>query len=242
MSHHPGSASPTAVHAPVLLGAAALLLALVVPLALAGADSGDPRATASASVAKQVKKLKGQVAQLQQQVNNLSLKTGPPGPPGPPGTPGTPGGAIGPAGGDLTGDYPNPEIAPNAVGTDEVANESLTGADVSGLTGADVGGLTGGNITNGSLTAFDISPVNINPSRDPVSMATGTCTSEASSGPTVDLGDLVMVVPPDNMPSGFVAFGEFTDTEDNAEFRICNFSGGTVDPPNMVFRIFVLRP
>lgn len=222
-----------------MLGAAALLLLVVVPVALAGGEEGDPRATASVGVAKQVKKLKTQVAQLRKQVNSLSLQTGPQGAQGPPGIPG---GANGPAGGDLTGDYPDPGIAANAVGTDEVVNDSLTGADVSGLTSADVGGLIGGDITDGSLTLSDLSPLVFAPTRDPGSMATGTCTSEVSSGAGVDLGDLVMVVPPDTMPSGFFAFGEVTDTEDAAEFRICNFSGATVDPPEMVFWMFLLDP
>lgn len=72
----------------------------------------------------------------------------------------------GPAGGDLTGTFPNPQIGTNAVGADEVADGSLTGADIdestlSGVDAARVGGAepcrTDGTLT---LTTSQFPPSN----------------------------------------------------------------------------------
>jgi hypothetical protein len=49
-----------------------------------------------------------------------------PGPQGPQGPPGPPGPATGVAGGDLTGNYPDPQIAAGAVGTSELGDFSIT--------------------------------------------------------------------------------------------------------------------
>jgi len=145
--------------------ASAVLVLLVVQIAVAREDAGaDPKASASAPVRQQVTKLKRQLAQLRQQVQNIQLQ------PGPPGQQGAPGPSTGPAGGDLAGNFPNPQIAANAVGSPEVLDQSLTTDDLgpnsvassevfdTSLTVDDLGTASVGSseAINNSLTSDDI--------------------------------------------------------------------------------------
>jgi hypothetical protein len=94
----------------ISLFAASILAVFVMPTAFAS----------GASLRQQVKSLKQRVAALESRQTGTSTTT----------NNNTSARPVGPAGGDLTGDYPNPTIVGNSLGGAEVVDGSLTGADV----------------------------------------------------------------------------------------------------------------
>ena len=112
------------------LGATALFAALVIPLSVATARDPGPGARASASVKKQIKKLRGQVAALQEQIGAVEKQPGPTGSRGATGEQGPPGPSTGPAGGDLSGTFPDPSIADGAVTAPKLGPDAVTTAKI----------------------------------------------------------------------------------------------------------------
>jgi hypothetical protein len=153
---------------------------LVAQVAIAQGGTSDPKARASASITRQLAKLKAKVRQLQAEIDSVSKQQGPPGPQGLQGLrglqgdQGPPGPSTGPAGGDLTGSYPNPDIAANAVTGAEVFNSSLTASDL----GANSVGNS--EIVDGSIDSTELATV-------PSARVRRTATQSISSSTLTDI-------------------------------------------------------
>lgn len=166
MNSEPQRRSTTGQRAPIVLSSVALVVAVLgaTPLGQAAGDrisNAVPFAKSAgfAKVSGNAAKLNGRRSTLSGAPGTIPVvgmdgrlpaglgAVGPRGPQGERGLqgPAGPAGAStgggrpsGAAGGGLTGSYPNPAIAPNAVGSPQVIDDSLTGADVNESTFAQV--------------------------------------------------------------------------------------------------------
>lgn len=148
----------------IAMGAVALLVAAGAPAyALEGATSAATSVAQALKIAKKADKRSKQALRLAKQ----------PGPQGPKGDTGAPGaqGQQGPpgsdaqfngaaAGGSLTGSFPNPSIGPDAVRSEQVAFNSLSGADID-EGNVFLGGELNGALTNASLGLSVVEGANV---------------------------------------------------------------------------------
>jgi hypothetical protein len=127
-SRRPNTHSRPMSRFPLIITTAALLVLLVTPIALAGAAVNGPQARHSSRVEKKKKpkrhsSIKAQLKALKARVAALERAGSPPGRPGPGATGSAP---TGPAGGALSGSYPNPRLGEAAVRGNNLAPGSVT--------------------------------------------------------------------------------------------------------------------
>jgi hypothetical protein len=140
----------------------------------------------SASVIKQVTKLKRKLKRLQRQLDGVAKQQGPQGPrgpEGPEGPQGPPGPSTGPAGGDLTGTYPSPLIAPDAVGGAEIQTAAVTETELA------TNAVNGDEILDDAVTVLD----RANNSVDAGELQPESVSSDALDGMTPVVGEGVEV-------------------------------------------------
>jgi trimeric autotransporter adhesin len=120
------------------------------------------------------------------------------------------------AGGDLSGTYPDPAVAANAIGSAEVADGSLNGVDTFKLIG--------------TVTV------------DVPSVAASSCSALTVTVSGIEFGDLALLFPAGNFGSSGVSLYTVRNItiDDAIRYTVCNATTGAVDPLSGVWGYVVI--